>query len=281
MRYNIVKSIPALIMDFIMTQSNFSSEINEFIQRTHELPLEKEKTPLIQDLEMLRLLYKTNELKRKVNIEAGNFDQFIILKNNIEKKLAEIEKNLATTVADPEIIEAFKKKKEQFEQNLLPKMQNGFALFNKTVDLKKALATLDWIPHLENTAKFHTKQELGTLITEVCKQMKKNGHQALTFTIFLPQPSEAEQKNMEKNPNTRIHDYAKLVFENAAKQGYSPKDITLKIDNQNVKCTHEAFKEDLSNWTKIAEEVNSKRLEKSREILAEENPTLNSSSPKP
>ena len=86
---------------------------------------------------------------------------------------------------------------------------------------------------------------------------------------------------MEKNPNTRIHDYAKLVFENAAKQGYSPKDITLKIDNQNVKCTHEAFKEDLSNWTKIAEEVNSKRLEKSREILAEENPTLNSSSPKP
>jgi hypothetical protein len=260
-----------------------TENIDQMILSIYALPddsvPETTKSSLKQDLEMLKLILKKSNQNQNISKEASNFDQFTILRNNLLEQLKKIQADFrapAEEVEEAPNIKNFKESLKTFEETQLPayaKMIQGTVNVNLK-DIEKILPHLNWIPEAGGKAKFYGPESLSEFIGGFCAYMKKTNCQSVNFTIYLPPATEEEHKKMEKNPNERIHEYAKKAFGAAAKEGFDPSNVKLEIDNKTINCTDEAFKADLKEWQSTAKKVNDARLENTRGNLAKAEPFI-------
>jgi len=225
--------------------------IQEFISKNARL-IEKDKfTDLLVKAERAQNVFNQFSSLRLSTIARSRVLE--IMWNQLFDEIDRL--NLEGGDADKTVFkEELRKIKKKFD-DIMPRYIQADA---HNIDLAKRLTHLKW--HGDAVA-FSSKEDLANIISQFCNELTKSGQRKISFTIYLPQPSDYEREESKSAPQARAHEHAKAVFLNAAKAGIFPKDVNLTIDNKSIAITHDDFKADVEQWNKIAASAIKERFE--------------------
>ena len=212
---------------------------------------------------MLQLTLNLVKEQQKISQEISNF-HFI---NSLAQELFEnIEKELKDLhpPTDKSTFEA------QFNYLKTHEMKTLETVFDeakriKTPDERRKLFERNGIKMLnESYAEFFSPVQLGRLVNSFCVSFKSEGFNSVSFDIQCPPLSSSESERLKSNMGT-IHEYKQkylmAIFENAAKCGYPPSQVKIKLDGQDYFHNDDAFKHYIQGWEKTAKDCNAQLVQ--------------------
>lgn len=136
-------------------------------------------------------------------------------------------------------------------------------------NLEEKIRTIKFdLPWMGNSGylTFKTPELLGRIISSLCEaRMSMSGKNSVKFQIYLPPLTESEAEQMKNTGETREAletKYAKISFEAAAKQGFSPDQCNISINGVTVSPKEGRF-------TGLYEDWKSKAQEKQNQLVKE------------
>jgi hypothetical protein len=125
----------------------------------------------------------------------------------------------------------------------------------------------------ENYAEFHSPAQLGRVVTKFCESFKSEGFGGVSFDIQSPPLTQSEKEQIRDNTATmdgHKKNYLMAIFQNAAKCGYPPNSVEIKLDGKTYSHDDEMFKNDIKQfkeWEETANKRNDQLVEHVKEDI--------------
>jgi hypothetical protein len=215
------------------------------------------KPTMLKEIQGISVFLKVFQNKKQLSDKISNENllamECMILHQMIED--AKTSKDISED--DLKILESvqpkFKKLSEEIKTNLSQYTISNTALKEL---LPKLLFDLPWEGNHYLT--FQTPERLGQIVARLCEaKMAVTSCDSVSFKINLPQLTEHEAEVMKNSGETKegkVTQYAKMAFQSAAKQGFSPDKCNITIDGVKISSKESRFDGIRDEWEKLAQE---------------------------